>query len=47
MSDLGTLGGANSFGAAINQSGVISGRSLPANGDLHACVWEPRGQGAP
>jgi len=40
ISDLGTLGGAQSFGQAINNSGTIVGFSdIAGNGAFHACSW--------
>jgi probable HAF family extracellular repeat protein len=42
-SGLGTLGGTDSFGAGINMSGQLVGRSLTSTGASHAFVWTPGG----
>jgi probable HAF family extracellular repeat protein len=39
--DLGTLGGANSYATAINAAGQIVGRSQTAAGVTHSYVWTP------
>jgi probable HAF family extracellular repeat protein len=39
MRDLGTLGGAYSSAAAINDHGQIVGESLTADGAYHAALW--------
>jgi probable HAF family extracellular repeat protein len=36
ITDLGTLGGSQSVGSAINAAGQVAGRSLITNGDTHA-----------
>ena len=41
MIDLGTLGGANSSAWAINDAGLIVGRSDTASGEQHAFLWTP------
>ncbi len=43
VTDLGTLGGASSFGAALNDNGHAVGYSLDANGDTRAFYWTPGG----
>jgi probable HAF family extracellular repeat protein len=40
MIDLGTLGGTNSRGHAINDSGYVVGESETATGDTHAFLWK-------
>jgi probable HAF family extracellular repeat protein len=40
MIDLGTLGGAGSYPAAINNSGQVVGTSETASGATHAFVWD-------
>src|SRR5690606_8916828 len=39
MTDLGTLGGANSSAARISDNGLIVGWAENADGDRRACVW--------
>jgi probable HAF family extracellular repeat protein len=39
MQDLGTLGGAHSFGWGINDSGQVVGSSATATGEMHAFLW--------
>lgn len=39
VADLGTLGGLQSFAAAINSSGDIVGESTPSSGGLHAYLY--------
>jgi probable HAF family extracellular repeat protein len=41
--DLGTLGGANSYAAAINAGGQIVGRSQTTAGVTHSFLWTPGG----
>ncbi len=42
MHDLGTLGGTDSFGGAINSSGQVAGFSNPTGGPAyHAYLWTP------
>ena len=41
--NLGTLGGANSFATAINASGKVVGRSQTGAGITHSFVWTPGG----
>jgi probable HAF family extracellular repeat protein len=43
MQDLGALGGANSFGAAINDVGDVTGSADTAGGTTHAFRWTPSG----
>ena len=38
--DLGTLGGANAYAAAISDGGRIAGCSETASGEIHAFVWQ-------
>ena len=40
MQDLGTLGGSQSFGRAINDSGQVTGRLDTAGGARHAFLWD-------
>lgn len=40
MEDLGTLGGANSWGRGINNAGQIVGESGTADGSTHAFLWQ-------
>ena len=40
MVDLGTLGGTNSYGAAINNAVVVIGSSQTASGATHAFSWQ-------
>jgi probable HAF family extracellular repeat protein len=45
MKDIGTLGGSNSFGKAINSTGIVVGESdMPGNAVQHAFVYTPGGQ---
>ncbi len=39
MTDLGTLGGDDSYAFAINEAGQIVGSSETPGGDLHATIW--------
>jgi probable HAF family extracellular repeat protein len=39
ITDLGTLGGANSQALGINDRGQIVGSSLTATGETHATLW--------
>jgi len=39
LTDIGTLGGQNSYGYAINDNGQIVGRAATENGDLHAFLY--------
>jgi probable HAF family extracellular repeat protein len=39
MTDLGTLGGASSAAAAVNDLGLIAGTSVTASGQSHALLW--------
>ena len=39
LSDLGTLGGSNSYAFAINSAGQIAGQSDTANGETHAFLY--------
>jgi probable HAF family extracellular repeat protein len=39
--DLGTLGGTESFGRGINHSGWVVGESYTSSGTLHAFLWTP------
>jgi len=39
LTDLGTLGGSESFGVAMNASGQVTGRSTTAGGETHAFLW--------
>jgi probable HAF family extracellular repeat protein len=41
--NLGTLGGAGSFGYGVNGSGLVVGRSVTASGDNRAFLWTPGG----
>jgi probable HAF family extracellular repeat protein len=41
--DLGTLGGVNSYATAINASGQIVGRSQTSAGVTHSFIWTPGG----
>jgi probable HAF family extracellular repeat protein len=41
--NLGTLGGTNSFGAGINTSNLVVGYSLTSDGSDHAFLWTPGG----
>jgi probable HAF family extracellular repeat protein len=41
--DLGTLGGAASSAADINQAGVVAGWAETADGQRHAVRWDRRG----
>ncbi len=41
MHDLGSLGGANSRAASINNRGMVVGFAQTANQDDHAFVWDP------
>jgi probable HAF family extracellular repeat protein len=43
--DLGTLGGAQSTAAGINNSGQVVGRSTTSAGVEHAYIWTPGGTG--
>ncbi|HEY5914481.1 MAG TPA: HYR domain-containing protein [Verrucomicrobiae bacterium] len=43
--NLGTLGGANSYGAGINESNLVVGHSLTVGGTDHAFLWTPGGTG--
>ena len=43
MRDLGTLGGTNSHGAAINNSGQVTGRADLSGYDSHPFRWSPSG----
>ena len=40
MLDLGTLGGAESDGVAINAAGQVTGFSLTTDGGVHAFLWD-------
>ena len=40
MQDLGTLGGSDSFGVAINASGQVTGHADTAGGAAHAFLWD-------
>jgi probable HAF family extracellular repeat protein len=44
MTDLGTLGGANSGASAISPTGDVVGWSETAVGETHATAWSPDGQ---
>src|SRR5262245_8277432 len=37
--DLGTLGGANAYAAAVSAGGRVAGCSETASGEIHAFVW--------
>jgi probable HAF family extracellular repeat protein len=39
LSDLGTLGGTNSFAAGVNDSDRVVGASSRADGFVHAFSW--------
>ena len=41
MTDLGSLGGANSFGIAFNARGQVTGWADTATGQQHAFLWTP------
>jgi probable HAF family extracellular repeat protein len=43
--DLGTLGGSNSFASDINAAGQIAGRSQTAAGVMHSFIWTAGGTG--
>ncbi|MDX1980168.1 MAG: hypothetical protein SFV51_07865 [Bryobacteraceae bacterium] len=43
MRDLGTLGGASSYAAAINRDGVVTGHSITASGATHGFVSSESG----
>ena len=43
MQDLGTLGGTDSSGAAINALGQVTGELRTADGHSHAFRWTPSG----
>ena len=43
MVDLGTLGGAQSFAAAVNNDGLTVGWAHDASNQMHAVVWIPSG----
>ena len=40
FTDLGTLGGSESYASGINERGQVVGDSLTASGDYHAYLWE-------
>jgi probable HAF family extracellular repeat protein len=40
LTDLGTLGGSDSSGQAINDSGQVAGYSQTASGQIHAFFWD-------
>jgi len=40
VTDLGTLGGGESFASAVNNRGQVVGRSRTADGEVHAFIWE-------
>lgn len=40
LMDLGTLGGQNSYGNAVNNAGQIVGESRTSSGEYHAFLWE-------
>ena len=39
MHDLGTLGGMQSVGVALDRHGQVGGHSRTSGGDTHACLW--------
>jgi probable HAF family extracellular repeat protein len=41
MRDLGTLGGGNSAGLAMNVLGQVTGAADTASGEQHAFRWSP------
>ena len=40
LADLGTLGGAESFGGALNASGQVTGGAATGDGGFHAFLWD-------
>ena len=46
MTDLGTLGGDDSFAGAVTSNGLVAGPAMTADGDQHAALWQTRAGGA-
>src|SRR5262245_3698003 len=41
VTDLGTLGGAESFGSGLNAGGQVAGASYASGGAYHTFLWKP------